>query len=133
MVYSRVNLSEKQGELEMEVKRLLRKKTDKDRSEALTERSYEFDDEVDDEFGEEIPQMTTKSAMWTIGAVVTALATIGMNICSVILTTGIVNIISCGIASLVSATVAVREPLMEDLNSEYSYMWCGDKRHQRAF
>jgi hypothetical protein len=132
MVYSRVNLSEKQGELEMEVKRLRRKKTDQDRSEALTEMSYEFDDEFD-EFGEEIPQMATKSVVWTIGAVVTALATIGMNICSVILTTGIVDMISCGIASLVSATVAVREPFMEDLNSEYLYMRCGDKRHQRAF
>jgi hypothetical protein len=112
------------------MKRLRWKNTDrKSNYKALAlEMSNEFDDELDDEFGEEITQMTiTKSVMWMIGAVAIALATIGMNIYSVILTTGIVGMISCWIVSLVSVTVAVRELFMDDVNSEYLCMRSGEK------
>jgi hypothetical protein len=120
LLYSTVNLDEKQAELKSQIKkfRRRRKKTDKDRSQALTEMSDEFDDECDEDDDEE-EKTNSKKLMWTAGTIGTAMSTIGMNVLAAVLYRGPIAMVSCAIATLTAGTVAVHEPSMQDVNSKY--------------
>lgn len=114
-MYSSVNMNEKQAEIELELMKIRRRKTDKDRSQAFTEANDGFDDEFEDD----TPGARAKSALWKTSTVGMALATIGANVFSVISFAGLTNMIACGVASLTSSVIAVRSVIMQDENSEY--------------
>ena len=91
-MYSSVNMNEKQTEIKLELMKIRRRKTYKERSQAFTETSDEFDDEFEDETS----GITAKSALWKIGIVGMALATIGANVFSVISFRGLYSTIAPG-------------------------------------
>jgi hypothetical protein len=113
-LYSAVNLSEKQANIEAELKRLRRrKKTDKEGSQDLTETS-EDDDGEDDE-----PPRDPKHTIWKAGTVGTAVATIGASIYSILSPFGgVSSLLAGGVATGVSFTVAVRELYLGDIQGE---------------
>jgi hypothetical protein len=118
-LYSAVNLSEKQVNIEAELKRLRRrKKTDKERSQALTETS-EDDDWEDDDWEDDEPPRDPKHTIWKAGTVGTAVATIGASVYSILSPFGgVISLVAGAVAACISSMVAVRELFLGDIHGE---------------